>query len=160
MALCTNDDNQRSSVRSFVHSFVRKHIERRAAERISHSVRCEPQPHRGPIFFFLVDFVCGRARLSAPKRHNVSFLFFPSMTTKPFSSSFFLFLRLAFLFLSRAFFSPLSVKHHILFLASVEFYDPPCYIYALSKWEYSHSWKRVPRPPAMVYINYRFIFTI
>lgn len=78
-------------------SFVHEHIERRAAERISHSVRCEPQPHRGPIFFFLVDFVCGRVRLPAPKRHSVSFLFLPSMTTKSFSSSsFFPFLHLAF----------------------------------------------------------------
>lgn len=110
-------------------SFVHERIERRAAERISHSVRCEPQPHRSPIFFFLVDFVCGRARLPAPKRHSVSFLFFSSMTTKPFSSSS-LFPSRSF-FLSRAIFSPLNVKLHILFFTSAEFYDLPRYIYAL-----------------------------
>lgn len=51
VALCTSDGNQRS--------FVRDRIERRAAERISHSARCEPRPHLGPIFFFLSTLCVG-----------------------------------------------------------------------------------------------------
>lgn len=133
VALCTSDSNQRSF------TFIPERIERRTAERISHSARCEPRPHRGPIFFFLVDFVCGRARLPAPKRraHSVPFLSFLSMIAVSFSSlSLFLPFRVS-LFLSLypsvVFSSPLSAQLRILLLTSAEFYDPPRYIYILSK---------------------------
>lgn len=62
MALCTSDGNQRS--------FVRDRIERRAAERISHSARCEPRPHLGSIFFFLSTLCVGERAATRPERQR------------------------------------------------------------------------------------------
>lgn len=62
MALCTSDGNQRS--------FVRDRIERRAAERISHSARCEPRPHLGSIFFFLSTLCVGERAAARPERQR------------------------------------------------------------------------------------------
>lgn len=89
VALCTSDGNQPSDRPS-----VRERIERRAAERISHSARCEPRLHRGARSFFfsfffslslsfsppfLYDFVCGRAE-RAERHAALPFLAFLSMT--------------------------------------------------------------------------------
>lgn len=168
VALCTSDSNQRSF------TFIRERIERRTAERISHSARCEPRPHRGPIFFFLVDFVCGRVcdcllqNDAMRAQRTLSLLSFSQWQRclSPLCSSRFdsLFLSLSFFLPARLsyFLPPLSAELHIL-LTSAEFYDPPRYIYVSSKCvyvcmcvgTYLHNWKHVgQRLRALRSINY------
>lgn len=170
MALCTSDGNQRS--------FVRDRIERRAAERISHSARCEPRPHLGSIFFFLSTLCVGERAAARPERQRtLSLLSFNDSKVFLYLLFFFFFVLPALwlclflpppplshyfsisLSLFRSFpsyFPPqLYVQTHkslILPLAYAEFYDLPRYIYALSKWKaYLHNWKRVRQRRATIY---------
>lgn len=73
------DETRRSERRQS--ALVRGHarIERRAAERISQSVWCEPRPHRDTIFFFLSTSRVGVGLLS--------FLFCLSLESLPLSRS-------------------------------------------------------------------------
>lgn len=84
MALCMSDSKS-TFVRLSAHPSVHPSVSALKDAPLRGSViRCGV--NHGPIFFFLVDFVCGRERLPAPERHSLPFLAFLSLT--PQSSPF------------------------------------------------------------------------
>lgn len=132
VALCMSDSKS-TFVRSSVRPSVRERIERRAAERISHSARCEPRPD-----LFLSCRLCVWARATAcsgTTQLTLSRLSFIDLAVFLFSAPpVSALLRFPSPFVAPAVFFLFPSKRGIP-LAFVKFYDPPRYIYVLSKWE-------------------------
>lgn len=135
VALCMSDSKS-TFVRLSAHPSVHPSVSALKDAPLRGSVTRRGVNH-GPIFFFLVDFVCGRERLPAPERHSLPFLAFLSLTSQvflfpvpPVSAL----LHFPSSFVAPAVFFLFPSKRGIP-LAFVKFYDPPRYIYVLSKWE-------------------------